>query len=231
MDDCGIHRPLVVSFSSVSSATTSVGHSMPQVINAYKCVCTGCEGGTSTTVKHSAQATQVPEFHIHGTNTPRASPQDRCLGWPWSAALNKADVVPNLTEQTNQLLNTVMMLNAFKWWGVGVQGDKKKNHVIILEQTPNVNSNDARRYKKAGFKRQIIWSVFTKEAKIEYWWLGFIMVGKVYWFYAQVSTLRKWWEYSVTGPMQHCKNSQIPTVMKTGSSESDFKVSVCPVCP
>ena len=187
MDDWGIHRPLVLSFSSGSSATTSVGHSNASDHKCLQvCVCTGCEGGTSTTVKHSAQETQVPEFHIHGTNTPRASPQDRRLGWSWSAALNKADVVPNLTEQTNQLLNTVVMFNAFKWWCVGVQGDKKKNHVIILEQTPNVNSNDARRYKKAGFKRQIIWSVLTKDARIEYWWLGFIMVGKVYRFYAQV---------------------------------------------
>lgn len=38
----------------------------------------------------------------------------------------------------------------------GGAGEKKKNRVILLEEMPNVSSNDPRRYKKAEVKRQII---------------------------------------------------------------------------
>lgn len=54
---------------------------------------------------------QVLESYIHKTNTHEAAPRVRHAGCPWPAAMNKADVVPSLTEPTILLLNT---FNAFK---------------------------------------------------------------------------------------------------------------------
>ena len=111
-----IHRPLVLSFSWISSAATSVGHYAPQIRSM-------CTGVGARSMKPWSAGAQALESYTHGADPHRASPPSRHLGWPWSAALN--NVVPNLTEWRNQLLNPFVMMRC---GGVGEEKKEECNH-------------------------------------------------------------------------------------------------------